>query len=215
MIALSVSDVNLSFGTDIILKDISFAINDGDRLGVIGVNGAGKTSLFKIITGEYAPDSGAVYIQKGHTVGVLAQNADLSSLPGEMTCIEYMYTAYSSLLALEKEITKTEQALASATSTEETMNLTARLNEQNARFASLGGLEFRSRCRGMLLRLGFDDELINRHVPCRADSTQDLPWQGCLQPSRIYLCLTSRQTILTLTRLPGLRALSRDIKRPC
>ena len=164
MIALSVSDVNLSFGTDIILKDISFAINDGDRLGVIGVNGAGKTSLFKIITGEYAPDSGAVYIQKGHTVGVLAQNADLSSLPGEMTCIEYMYTAYSSLLALEKEITKTEQALASATSTEETMNLTARLNEQNARFASLGGLEFRSRCRGMLLRLGFDDELINRQI---------------------------------------------------
>ncbi len=164
MIALSVSDVNLSFGTDIILKDISFAINDGDRLGVIGVNGAGKTSLFKIITGEYAPDSGAVYIQKGHTVGVLAQNADLSSLPGEMTCIEYMYTAYSSLLALEKEITKTEQALASATNTEETMNLTARLNEQNSRFASLGGLEFRSRCRGMLLRLGFDDELINRQI---------------------------------------------------
>ena len=63
MIALSASDINLSFGTDIILKDISFAINDGDRLGVIGVNGAGKTSLFKIITGEYTPDTGAIYIQ--------------------------------------------------------------------------------------------------------------------------------------------------------
>ena len=69
MIALSASDINLSFGTDIILKDISFAINDGDRLGVIGVNGAGKTSLFKIITGEYTPDSGAIYVQKGHSVG--------------------------------------------------------------------------------------------------------------------------------------------------
>ena len=52
MIALSASDINLSFGTDVILQDISFAINDGDRLGIIGVNGAGKTSLFKIITGE-------------------------------------------------------------------------------------------------------------------------------------------------------------------
>ena len=103
MIALSVSDVNLSFGTDVILKNISFAINDGDRLGIIGVNGAGKTSLFKIITGEYSPDSGAVYIQKGHTVGVLKQNADLTSLPGEMSCIEYMYTAYPALLSLEKE----------------------------------------------------------------------------------------------------------------
>ena len=164
MIALSASDINLSFGTDIILKDISFAINDGDRLGVIGVNGAGKTSLFKVITGEYTPDSGAVYVQKGHTVGVLEQNADLSSLPGEVSCIEYMYTAYPTLLKLEKEIAETEAELTRATGVDETMSLTARLNEQNSRFASLGGLEFRSRCRGMLLRLGFDEELITRQI---------------------------------------------------
>ena len=163
MIALSASDINLSFGTDVILKDISFAVNDGDRVGIIGVNGAGKTSLFKIITGEYAPDSGAVYIQKGHTVGVLEQNAKLSSLPGDMSCIEYMYTAYPTLLSLEKEIAATEAALARA-SGEEIMQLTARLNDQNTRFAAEGGLEFRSRCRGMLLRLGFDEELITRQI---------------------------------------------------
>ena len=163
MIALSASDINLSFGTDVILKDISFAVNDSDRVGIIGVNGAGKTSLFKIITGEYAPDSGAVYIQKGHTVGVLEQNAKLSSLPGDMSCIEYMYTAYPTLLSLEKEISATEAALARA-SGEEIMQLTARLNDQNTRFAAEGGLEFRSRCRGMLLRLGFDEELITRQI---------------------------------------------------
>ena len=163
MIALSASDINLSFGTDIILKDISFAVNDGDRVGIIGVNGAGKTSLFKIITGEYSPDSGAVYIQKGHTVGVLEQNAKLSSLPGDMSCIEYMYTAYPTLLSLEKEISATEAALAKATG-DEIMQLTARLNDQNTRFAAEGGLEFRSRCRGMLLRLGFDEELISRQI---------------------------------------------------
>ncbi len=164
MIALSASEINLSFGTDVILKDISFAANDGDRVGVIGVNGAGKTSLFKIITGEYSPDSGAIYIQKGHTVGVLEQNADLSSLPGEMSCLEYMYTAYPALLSLEKEIARTEEALANATGTEQTFTLTARLNEQNTKFAAEGGLEFRSRCRGMLLRLGFDEELIGRKI---------------------------------------------------
>lgn len=163
MIALSASDINLSFGTDIILKDISFAVNDGDRVGIIGVNGAGKTSLFKIITGEYSPDSGAVYIQKGHTVGVLEQNAKLSSLPGDMSCIEYMYMAYPTLLSLEKEISATEAALARATG-DEIMQLTARLNDQNNRFAAEGGLEFRSRCRGMLLRLGFDEELITRQI---------------------------------------------------
>ena len=134
MIALSASEINLSFGTDVILKDITFSINDGDRLGVIGVNGAGKTSLFKIISGEYTPDSGAIYIQKGHTVGILEQNAKLSSLPSDMTCIEYMFTAYPDLLALEREIERTESALASAMG-DEIMTLTARLNEQNAKFA--------------------------------------------------------------------------------
>ena len=163
MIALSASDINLSFGTDIILKEVSFAVNDGDRLGIIGVNGAGKTSLFKIITGEYTPDSGAVYIQKGHTVGVLSQNADLKGLPGEMTCIEYMYTAYPALLKLEREISETERQLAGAVG-DEILSLTSRLNAQNTKFAAEGGLEFRSRCRGMLLRLGFDEELISRQI---------------------------------------------------
>ena len=71
MIALSTENVCLSYGTDVILKDISFAVNDGDRVGIIGVNGAGKTSLFRIINGTVEADSGAVYVQKGHTVGML------------------------------------------------------------------------------------------------------------------------------------------------
>ena len=57
MIALSVSDVSLSFGMETVLKNISFSVNDGDRVGVIGVNGAGKTSLFRVITGEYNVDN--------------------------------------------------------------------------------------------------------------------------------------------------------------
>ena len=83
MIALSLSDINLSFGADVILKDISFSVNDGDRVGIIGVNGAGKTSLFRVIMGEYTQDSGAVYIQKGHSVGMLEQNPDLTALPSD------------------------------------------------------------------------------------------------------------------------------------
>jgi len=163
MIALSTQDINLSFGTDVILKDISFSVNDGDRLGIIGVNGAGKTSLFRILTGKYSPDSGAVYIQKGHTVGILEQNPDLSSLPGETSCIEYMYTAFPALLSLEKEIERCERELAES-SGEKTLSLSNTLNELNTRFAREGGLEFRSRCRGMLLRLGFDEGLIEQKI---------------------------------------------------
>ena len=163
MISISLENVSLSFGADTVLRDISFSANDGDRIGIIGVNGAGKTSLFRIISGSYSPDSGAVYLQKGYTVGVLEQNPDLSALPAEMTCLEYMYTAFPNLLSLEAQIARTEEALLSAKG-DGILSLTARLNEENARFAREGGLEFRSRCRGMLLRLGFSEELTERKI---------------------------------------------------
>ena len=167
MIALSTQDVCLAYGTDVILKDISFAVNDGDRVGVIGVNGAGKTSLFKILASKSEPDSGAVYIQKGHTVGMLEQNPNLTALPSEVTCLEYMYTAFPELLALEKAITRTETLLTQAATKQDhdlTIELTDRLNEQNIEFSKKGGLEFRARCRSMLMRLGFAEELIERRI---------------------------------------------------
>lgn len=167
MIALSTEKINLAFGTDVILKDISFSVNDGDRVGIIGVNGAGKTSLFKIIAGVSEADTGAVYIQKGHTVGMLEQNPSLTALPSGLSCLEYMYTAFPTLLALEKEIARTETLLAQAATKGDAdgiARLTDRLTEQNREFSAGGGLEFRSRCRGMLLRLGFEPEMIEREI---------------------------------------------------
>ena len=164
MIALSVSDLSLSFATVPVLTDISFAVNDGERVGVIGVNGAGKTSLFKCITGEYTPDRGAVYIQKGHTVGMLSQNPDLSALPSEMTMLEYMYTAFEHLIAQEERIHAIENALSVARDHDEITSLTTSLDEANGRFFREGGLEFRGRCRSMLLRLGFSEEQIAQKI---------------------------------------------------
>ena len=163
MIALSLSDINLSFGADVILKDISFSVNDGDRVGVIGVNGAGKTSLFRVIMGDYAADSGAVYVQKGHNVGMLEQNPDLTALPGDTSVIDYMYTAFPALLSLEAEISALEEKLRMADENE-VLRLSGMLDEKNRTFAERGGLEFRSRCYGMLLRLGFDDALIKGKI---------------------------------------------------
>ena len=166
MTALSTEGISLSFGAEEVLKNISFSVNDGDRVGIIGVNGAGKTSLFRVISGDYTPDGGAVYIQKGHTVGMLEQNPDLSSLPAHLTCLEYMYTAHQELIDLENEIAETERLLFHDDGSDqtETIHLTERLNAQNARYQRGGGLEFRSRCRGMLLRLGFSEELIGQKI---------------------------------------------------
>ncbi len=167
MIALSVSDISLSFGTDVILKDVSFSVNDGDRVGIIGVNGAGKTSLFKIITGKYDADGGAVFVQKGHTVGMLEQNPDLSSLPSGLSVLEYMYTAFPRLLSLEKKIKETEERLEAASEKGNhslASSLLSSLNEDNRVYSELGGLEFRARSKSMLLRLGFDEETVGRQI---------------------------------------------------
>lgn len=160
MIALSTSDLSLSYGTDVILEHIGFAVNDGERVGIIGTNGAGKTTLLRLIAGEIEPTAGAVYIQKGHTVGLLRQNADLTALPAEMSMIEYMYTAFPHLLRLEETIRQTEEALRVRVTDE----LTQSLHDENDRYVREGGLEFRSRCRGVLLRLGFSEEQIGQKI---------------------------------------------------
>ena len=65
MTILSVSDIRLEYGTDVILQKINFSINEGDRLGIVGVNGAGKSTLLRIIAGVTEPTGGNVYIAKG------------------------------------------------------------------------------------------------------------------------------------------------------
>ncbi|MBO7304159.1 MAG: ABC-F family ATP-binding cassette domain-containing protein [Clostridia bacterium] len=163
MIALSVSGLSLAFGGDTVLRDVTFSVNDGDRVGIIGTNGAGKTSLFRLITGIYASDAGAVYVQKGHTIGMLEQNPDLTALPGEVSCLEYMYTAFPALLALEEDIRRLEARLAVADA-EEAVKISGTLTELNRKYAEAGGLEFRQRCRSTLLRLGFEEELLAQQI---------------------------------------------------
>ena len=62
MTVLSVSDLSLAFGVHTVLDGVSFSLNETDKLGVIGVNGCGKSTLFKLITGELTPDQGNVFI---------------------------------------------------------------------------------------------------------------------------------------------------------
>ena len=163
MIVLSVSDVSLSFGTTQVLDRIRFAVNEGDRLGIIGVNGAGKTSLFRIITGEYTPDSGEVYLARGRSVGLLRQDEAVSAATPEQTVLEYMIAGFPSLLGQEAEIARLEETLTHA-SAAEAGALSARLDAAHDRFRKEGGLEFRARCRGMCLRLGFTEADLARRV---------------------------------------------------
>ena len=71
---LQINNLSLSFGTQQLLKNISMNIHSGERLGLVGRNGSGKTSLFKLITGELTPDEGSIALPKNYTIGYLKQH---------------------------------------------------------------------------------------------------------------------------------------------
>jgi ATP-binding cassette subfamily F protein 3 len=109
MIALSVNDISLEYGTDVILDKINFSINEGDRLGIVGVNGAGKSTLLKIICGSITPSGGEVLVGKGKSVAMLEQNAMLFS---ESSVFEEMLHAFPEQLRLEGRLAELETEIA-------------------------------------------------------------------------------------------------------
>ncbi|MFA6431877.1 MAG: ATP-binding cassette domain-containing protein, partial [Candidatus Margulisiibacteriota bacterium] len=71
---LQINNLSLSFGEQQLLDDISFNIHNGERIGLVGRNGSGKTTIFKLITGEVAPDEGRISLPKNYTIGYLKQH---------------------------------------------------------------------------------------------------------------------------------------------
>ncbi len=116
MYAITVSELSMSFGAQPLLEKVSFALEENDRLGIIGVNGCGKSTLFRLILGELEPTAGNVFISRGKTVGVLTQDGAFDCEDGQQTVLERMYQAFPHLLAAE-----------------------ARLRELEAQFAALAG----------------------------------------------------------------------------
>lgn len=158
MIAIGCENISLSFGGETVLDGVGFSLGEGGRLGIVGVNGAGKTSLLRVITGEYTPDSGSVYIARDHTLGVLSQHPTLDP---ERTVYEEVLSVFSGLIADEERLEEL-RIQTEAGDTEAADRYAAALR----RFDDGGGRTYCSRCRSMLLRFGFDDGLMQ--VRCSA-----------------------------------------------
>jgi len=152
MTILSASGISLAFGTEVILEDVSFSINEGDRVGVVGRNGAGKTSLFRVLLGEESPTAGSFAYARGKTVACLEQNSCAEADP-QLTVTEYMYRGVPEIIALETEIRETEARLEQ----DGGASLASRLNDLNERFTAMGGRHYKSRCDSLLTKTGFDE----------------------------------------------------------
>ena len=193
MIAINVSDLTLRFGTTSVLEKVSFSLEENDKLGIIGANGSGKTSLFKLITGEYDAESGEVYISKGKTVGILSQygafDADESMGYEGNTPIDHMLAAFPALLAAEKRLEELELLLSDVNDPKHAA-YTNEYTTLHEKFIRDGGLEFRGRCRSILLKLGFDEDAIKKDVELLSGGQKTrlaLAIQLCREPDILML----------------------------
>ena len=108
MIVLSCKGISKSYVITEVLKDITFSINEGDKVGIIGANGEGKSTLFKILTRELSQDDGEVFIDKNKSLGYLSQHLDLESCN---SIYDEMLLVFEDLQRLEKKIQDLEEKM--------------------------------------------------------------------------------------------------------
>ncbi|HZB10850.1 MAG TPA: ABC-F family ATP-binding cassette domain-containing protein [Rubrobacter sp.] len=157
-------NVSLSFPDKKVLEVVSLTVYPGDRISLVGENGAGKTSIFRMLKGHLAPDSGEVSLARGMRVGYLEQDfADMEEDP-KRTCMEVALEPFGPLIELERRIETLASELGEAEVSVRTSELLADLGEAQQRFEVSGGYEFRSRTQSTLTGLGLSEAFWDRRV---------------------------------------------------
>ena len=153
MILMTVQGVSKSFGMKSVLKDISLTLQQGARMGLIGVNGSGKSTLFRLIAGQMEPDEGSISLMRGTRVGMLTQEADIQS---DLTVREELSRVFEPVQEMERRLRALEEEMAQKHEDEAELD---RLSREYARltdrFEDAGGYEWPSRIQGVLAGLGF------------------------------------------------------------
>ncbi|MBP3411347.1 MAG: ABC-F family ATP-binding cassette domain-containing protein [Clostridia bacterium] len=152
MILLSIQNVTKSFAMNTVLKDINLTLHAGSRMGLVGANGTGKSTLFRLIAGVMEPDEGSINIVKGTRVGMLTQEADIQS---DLTVQQELERVFDPLKEMEKKLRSIEAEMANAVDPDEIDRLSRSYANLLDRFESSGGYEWPSRIQGVLAGLGF------------------------------------------------------------
>lgn len=157
---LACHNLEKSFGDQVIVRHGSFHIEDYEKAALTGLNGAGKSTILKMITGELPADSGEIILSKGKKLGYLAQHPMSDST---RTIYEEMRTSKQYLIDLEEQIRKTESEIPtlSGTALEEKL---ASYHNQISRFERENGYAYESELTGILKGLGFTEEEFSKPV---------------------------------------------------
>ena len=157
---LSCQNISKSFGTDEILKNVSFHIEANEKAAIVGINGAGKSTLLKIIMQKETPDTGEVILAKDATIGYLAQYQDVS---GHRTIYEEVLDAKKNIIEMEERLRGMEAQMNALTG-QELETLLDGYHRLSHEFELLGGYTYRSEVTGILKGLGFSESEFDRQM---------------------------------------------------
>src|SRR4051812_45960862 len=138
--------------------EASAAITRGEKVGLVGPNGSGKTTIFRLITKEEQPDGGQVSVDRGVTIGYFSQ--DVGEMTGKSVVAETMDGA-GPISAIATELRELEGALADPDRIDEMEALVDRFGHVQARYEELGGYALDARAREILAGLGFSQEVMD------------------------------------------------------
>ena len=158
---ISIDGLTVEFGVKPLFKDVSFVINERDRIALVGKNGAGKSTMLKILCGLQRPTSGVVSIPNDTTVGYLPQVMKLSD---DTTVKEETRKAFADKTKMEAKLKKMEQEMAERTDYESEgyAELVERFTTEHERYMMMGGENYEAEIERTLTGLGFMREDFDR-----------------------------------------------------
>ncbi|MFS0784622.1 ribosomal protection-like ABC-F family protein [Bacillus sp. 1P06AnD] len=130
--------VKKMFGGTPVFTDLSFEVQEKDRIGIVGPNGCGKSTLLKMVAGIENPDDGMVAIKKGASIGYLAQ---IPNVQDGWTCRDVLLSAFQAVTGIEEKMKELEQRMAKEQDPEQADKLLKRYGDMQTKFMELGGYE--------------------------------------------------------------------------
>ncbi len=158
---IAFSNVSKQYGRQVLFVDASFQLNPDEKVGLVGPNGSGKTTIFRMITGEETPDEGDVSVPKKLTVGYFRQ--DVEEMSGR-SVLDEAIAGSGRLGSLHHELEDLQQAMSDPARADDMDRILSRFGDVQEEYDHLGGYALESRTREILHGLGFDDERIDGDV---------------------------------------------------
>src|SRR5215470_18950313 len=169
------SDVYKSYGVQDVLRGASLQINPGEHVGLVGRNGAGKTTIFRLVTNEETPDRGEVVRARGLKLGLLAQHVHFDR---GSTVHESALAAFGRLQQIEHEMHELEHRMADAG--DDLQKILERYSDLQQEFEHEGGFEYAAKAESILQGLGFDRDMWSMETEKLSGGQQNRLGLACL-----------------------------------